>query len=388
MFRQRVIFTFSMRIFSVIFCIIIGSVQLGIAQIDNTLLEQSISIKDSTSDQVSLAVESRSFFKNNEYFGKLTTGYTLMGTQLATQLAYQPSPFVRLQGGVYLLSDFGNNSLRKVSPIFTLKMQKNGYSLLFGTLEGNLSHRLIEPLYNYERYTTNQVENGVQIKVDKANWWSDTWMNWEVMQYLQSSYQEQFSAGHSTQLKLVSTPKFKFTIPIQFLFTHKGGQIDTVNSPLETIVNAAVGFSAVYQSSSFIKQIGTHNYYTIYKDLSPTKMRNYQGGNGVFINAEALARNGMGVSIGYWSGFQYYAGRGGFLYQSLASDYGLRGYQEQRRNLAFFRALYQKNIYHGLSVDFRFEPYYDISNSLFEYSYSLYLTYKNDFKIINLKNRK
>jgi hypothetical protein len=39
-------------------------------------------------------------------------------------------------------------------------------------------------------------------------------------------------------------------------------------------------------------------------------------------------------------------------------------------------------------VDIRFEPYYDLGNQLFEYSYSIYLTYKKDFSLINLMKRK
>jgi hypothetical protein len=357
-------------------------------QINNELLEQKWAIDDSTQEQVSLAIESRSFFKNNEYFGDLVTGYTLMGSQLSTQLAYQAGRHIRLQGGVYMVSDFGNNTLRKVSPVFTLKMQKNGYSVLFGSLEGNLSHRLIEPLFNYERYITHNVENGLQIKIDRKRIWSDTWLNWEVMQYLNSNYQEQFSAGHSSQIHLVEHDRFKLDLPIQGLVTHRGGQIDTVNTPLETTMNAAIGISASFKLNSFINRLHTQHYYTIYRDLSPTQLIQYSQGHGLFFNLEATTKAGVGASIGYWQGYQYYAGRGGFLYQSIASAYGKKGEIQSNRQIAFLRLLYQKPVYKGLSVDVRFEPYYDLGNSLFEYSYSVYLTYKNDFGIVNLTKRK
>lgn len=358
------------------------------AQINNELLEQKWVLEDSMQEQVSLAVESRSFFKNNEYFGDLISGYTLMGSQLSAQLAYQAGKHIRLQGGVYMVSDFGNNSLRKVSPVFTLKMQKNGYSVLFGTLEGNLSHRLIEPLYNYERYITHNIENGFQIKVDRKRIWSDTWLNWEVMQYLNSNYQEQFSVGHSSQIHLVDNGKFKLDVPVQALITHRGGQIDTVSTPLESIANAAIGISVSVELNSFIKRIHTQNYYTLYRNISPTKLINYSQGDGLFLNVEAATKNGFVASLGYWTGYQYYAGRGGFLYQSIASEYGKKGTVQPNRQIAFLRLLYQKPVYKGLSVDVRFEPYYDLGNSLFEYSYSLYFTYKRDFGIVNLMKRK
>ena len=358
------------------------------AQINNELLEQNWSITDSTEEQVMVAVESRNFFKNNEYFGDLITGYTFMGTQLSTQLAYQASQHIRLQGGVYMLSDFGNNTLRKVSPILTLKMQKNGYSVLFGALEGNVSHRLIEPLLNYERYITHNIENGLQVKVDRKRIWSDTWLNWEVMQYLNSNYQEQFSVGHSSLIHCLDNATFKLDLPIQALVTHRGGQIDTINTPLETVANLAIGVSASVEINSFIKRVKTQNYYTIYKDLSPTKLINYNNGNGLFLNMEAITRNGFAASVGYWQGYQYVASRGGYLYQSIASEYGKRNVVQSNRQLLLFRLLYQMPILKGLSADVRFEPYYDIGNSLFEYSYAVYLSYKKDFGIVNLTKRK
>ena len=358
------------------------------AQIDNRLLESHIEISDSNEEKIMLSIENRNFLKNNEYFGKIATGYTMMGTQLSTQMAYQAGKHVRLQGGVFLLSDFGNNTLRRVSPLLSLKMQKNGYSFLFGTLEGNFSHRLIEPIYNYERYVFHPIENGLQIKIDRPKLWSDTWINWEVMQYLNSNYQEQFSAGHSTRIKLIQKEKINLTLPVQGLVTHRGGQIDTIGLPLETMANVAVGFTLSYKPNQWIKEINTENYFTLYRNLSPTKTTAFSAGQGFLLNMTAITRYDIAASVGYWQGDQYISSRGGFLFRSVASEYGQQGYIDQTRSLLFFRLLYQKPIQKGLSVDVRFEPYYDLGNQLFEYSYSIYLTYKKDFSLINLMKRK
>jgi len=366
-------------------CGLVGSLQ---AQVNNSLLEYQTVISDSTEERVMLSMESRSFFRNNEYFGQIATGYTLMGTQLIPQLAYQAGKHIRLQGGVFLQSDFGNQNLRQTSPVLTLKMQKNGYSFLFGTLEGNLSHRLLEPLYNYERYMQQPLENGLQIKVDKPRIWSDTWLNWEVMQYLGSPYQERFSAGHSSVFTLVNQPQLKVRIPVQGLVTHRGGQIDTVSTPLETLLNASAGFSLSWYPGGFFRELRTDNYAVLYRDLSPSKQTTFTSGGGFYLNATAVSRYDVSAMLAYWKGNTYYSGRGAYLFQSIASSYGTKGFVQRDRSLLFLRLLYQKPVYKGLSVDVRFEPYYDLGSSLFEYSYALFLTYKRDFELFNLSKRK
>ncbi len=149
-----------------------SNIHLTFAQINNEGLEQSIQIIDSNESKVMLAVETQNFFKNNEYFHDISTGYTLMGTQWKTSIAYQISPYIRIQGGVFLQQDFGHKPFKLVQPIFSLKASKNGYSLLFGSLESNLSHRLLDPILSYERNILSPIENGIQLKVDRKNIWS------------------------------------------------------------------------------------------------------------------------------------------------------------------------------------------------------------------------
>ena len=57
------------------------------AQINNSLLSQEIVVADSLEKKVSLSISNQNFFRNNEYFHDITTGYTLFGTLLSTQIA-------------------------------------------------------------------------------------------------------------------------------------------------------------------------------------------------------------------------------------------------------------------------------------------------------------
>jgi hypothetical protein len=355
------------------------------SQINNQLLEQNIEINDSLEHQVLLSIGSQNILKNNEYFHDISTGYTLFGSHLNAQLAYLPSKNIRIQGGVFLHKDFGNNTLTQVSPLITLKYQKNGFSFLIGNLEGNLSHRIIEPMFNYERYFSNFLENGIQFKFDKKRIWSDTWLNWEVMQYLNSDYQEQFTVGNSTQWKIYQSNQLEFMIPFQGIITHKGGQIDIDTTSLKSLANLALGFMVKYKRSGFIEEIKTENYVLLYQDLSPTKVQSFNKGHALFLNASFKSKYNVAASLGYWAGTNFLASRGGYLFQSESSIFGKKGYVESNRNLVFLRLLYQKELFPNFYMDVRMEPYIDLNNKFLEYAYSLFVTYKKDFSLTRVK---
>jgi hypothetical protein len=357
------------------------------AQINNDLLKQDIELNDSLDNKVLFSVANQNFLKNNEYFHDITTGYTLFGSMLSTQVAYLPTPNLRLQAGVFFRKDFGNASLYSVEPLLTLKYQKNGYAVMIGNLEGNLSHRLIEPVFNYERFITNYNENGIQVKIDKKKIWSDTWINWEVMQYYKSNYQEEFAAGNSTILHLIDDGKNRFSIPLQGIITHIGGQVDIDTNAVRSKTNLAIGFDYTRKLDGFFTEFNTKNYYTIYKELAPSKLVAISKGRGAYFNTELKTKYHINASVSYWNGLNYLAPRGGDLFQSMSSYYSQVNVLERNRSLLFVRLLYQKTILENFNLDIRFEPYFDLINQFFEHSYSIYLTYKKDFGLVKLKKK-
>jgi len=380
------------RIFLLFFCLA-GLQPTEIhAQISNHLLEKRIDLNDSMQESISLSIHDNTFFKNNEYFDDIAQGYTLFGTQLSTELSYIVNKNVRIQAGVYARKDFGNDRFTKVAPLFSIKLQKYGYSALMGTLEGNISHQLAEPIYDYERVILHPIENGLQFKIDHKKLWMDTWINWEVQQYLHSSFQEQLSAGHSSKITLYENEKgLQLKLPLQFLISHKGGQLDLDTTPLKTIANVGAGLVFEFTNHNerkFIKSWKADYFFTYFNNMSPTKTLNYRQGNGTYINLNAVSRYDIGVSLGYWSGKEYLSSRGGYLFQSEASIYGTPGFTQTKRNLAFFRFFYQHKVFDAVGVDIRFEPYYDFNTNYFAYSYSVYFTYKKDLALINLINGK
>ncbi|MBK7762544.1 MAG: hypothetical protein IPI46_04130 [Bacteroidetes bacterium] len=362
------------------------------SQIDNALLENSSKPIDSMSNVLSLSVYENTFFKNNEYFEEITTGYTLFGTQLQTALNYMPNKNTKITAGLYLRKDFGQDNMNKIAPVFSIQLQKNGYRVIMGNIEGNVSHRLIEPIYNYERLMLNHLENGLQFKTEKQKFWSDTWINWEVMEYLGSNFQEQFSAGHSSELLLLKNKKgLQIKLPLQGLVTHQGGQIDIDTTALKTLVNVASGLVIEKKSQNehaFITHFFMQNYVMLYQDLSPSKRQVFENGKAYYVNIGCKTKYDISLSAAYWSGNNYMAARGGELFQCAATSYGKPGYTEASRDLVLLRLLYQHRVFDALDVDVRFEPYYHLNKQLLSYSYSVYFTYKHDFSLLKLTNSK
>jgi hypothetical protein len=359
------------------------------AQLNLTHLENNIVQHDSTTEALHLDIFYNSFFKNNEYFDSIANGYTLFGTQLQTSLAYVLHPNIRLQAGFYARKDFGNDGFHTIQPTFTIKLQKNGYGLLMGNLEGNIAHRLVEPLYNYERYMLQHTEQGLQLKINNPKLWSDTWLDWEVQQYAGSPFQEQFTFGHSSQINVFSNKKVQLHVPVQAVVSHRGGQIDIDTTSLQTIANMSTGFSvSLHAPTKWLQKITSENYFLIFKDASPTKKMPFASGTGLFLNVRAETIYQLSAVLSYWSGREFISTRGGDLFSSAATQYGARGYTEAKRDLLFLRLHYNKQLLDGFFADIRFEPYYNMQSTKLNYSYSLFLTYKRDVKLLSLTNGK
>ena len=353
-------------------------------QVDSPALYNDAAIFKEDSSKLLFSFYNLNFLKNNEYFGKIATGYTLFGSQLNPKIAWVPNAHMRIEGGIYIRKDFGNPSFTTIAPTLTFKLQNNGYAFLFGNLEGSVSHRLIEPLYNYERLITNRLENGLQFKVDKKALWFDSWIDWERQEYQNSPFQEIITAGLSSKLTLLEASKtnfFSVKIPFQAIVSHHGGQIDIDTTALQTLANTATGISMeldMSEKNGFLKSISSDNYYVYYRDLSPSKRQPYISGNGTYLNLLLKSRPGINLMISYWNGNYFMAPRGGYLYQSLTSLPWQNGYTKDNRKLLIVRLMYQKEIYPGLLADVRLEPYEDVNNHFVEYSYSVYLSYKID----------
>lgn len=374
------------------------------SQIDNRALYDEIKIDEKDSSNFFLSFSNKNILINNEYFLNIATGYTLFCSELNPKLAYNINKYARIEGGIFYRKDFGNPDFSILAPTLSFKLHKNGYSFIFGNLEGGLTHQLIQPLFNYERIVTHPLENGLQFKVDKKKFWSDIWIDWEQQEYQNINYKEHIAAGLSSKINLYNhNDIFKIVLPIQGFVFHHGGQIDNHATPLLTLLNYAAGLTFDWDLShkgGFVTNIRSDNYLVGFKNSSSEKNvfpffttfktpdfnnltyfpNAIYNGNGTYINLTVTSKYHVSLMASYWEGNNFVAGHGGALYQSVSSIYGLN-YMEANRRLIFVRALYLKEVFPNLYIDVRFEPYYDLHNTRLEFAYSAFVTYKKDFPL-------
>ena len=364
------------------------------AQINNSALSDEIYINPNDSGKFGLTVTNFNYLRNTEYFNNIEFGRTLFGSQLHPRLSYQPNRQTTLQAGVFLQQDFGAvPNLTHVIPTFSVKLKSknNQRTFIFGTLEGALAHQLIEPLFDINSAILRRVENGAQFKLKTKTIWLDTWINWERFIDRGSPNKEQFTAGINTHLVLYQTktnetktlnPNGIEVAPtkthhllkpiLQFTAHHRGGQIDKDTSNMVMQFNGTAGLSYQFSTTNNYS-FKTEAYAVLYQENTNSGFYPYRNGNG-FLAHVIVAKNGLSINPTYWLGNGFIADRGTTLYQSVSLD--KPRYTEKMRELFFVRFIYGKTVAPDLYLNVRFEPYYDVRNSLMEFSYSVYLSYR------------
>lgn len=357
------------------------------AQFNNEAVFNRIRPADSLEKELHFNFYNFNYVRNYEYSNKFHDGYTLYGTQLEPQLVYYANPNLAITAGAYLRKDFGDNGVYDAKPLFSLKYHKNDLTLIFGSLEGNIQHNYIEPIYNIERKITTPIEYGTQLLVEKEKFRLDSWIAWQKMIYRGDAAKEEIVGGLITETDVLKTENWRLTIPAQFLAYHQGGQIDVLKEiPLTTLFNGATGFKLHKKVGYYIKEVFTDNYIAVYKDFSPTKVRAYQGGFGLWLNAGMETKWGSLVAS-YWKGNKFITIKGMPLYQSVSENLLDAGFTQNSRSILALRYVYQKQLIPNLYLDVRFEPHVDLdhSDANLQFNHSLFLTYKESFRIFKRK---
>ena len=358
------------------------------AQLVNDSLEYRIKPDSLKSGNLELSFYNFNFLRNYEYFNDFHDGYTLFGTQLEPRLVYYPNAKLAVSAGGHIRKDFGKDGINKSYPLFTIKYQHKNTALINGVIEGNIHHRYIEPLFDFERKINNPVEYGTQVVIDKPSLFLDAFVNWNRMIEKHSPDQEQIFAGVSSDIGILRKGRMKLSVPVQVFAFHQGGQIDTDPDPLKTIANTAIGVKLNLERDGFIKHIRTENYFVTYTDLSPTKESTYNDGTAWFINLGVGTKKYGDLTGSFWEGRKYVSPVGMPIYQSVSQQIDHAGYSEDIRQLFILRYTYQRQLVSNFYIDFRVEPVFDLKSPTtksIDFSHSLFLVYKQDFKLFKKK---
>lgn len=371
-----------------VFIVLFNILNSSNAQIATDSLEYRLRPDSLKAGELHLSINNFNFLRNLEYFNKIQDGYTLFGAQLEPQLVYYAHPRLAITAGVHMRKDFGGHGIFRTLPLFSVKYQHGNTTLINGVLEGNVNHRMLEPIFDFEKTITDPVEYGTQFIINNKSLFLDAFINWKRMIYKPSPVQEQILGGLSADLKLIKKEKISLSIPLQLTVFHQGGQIDVTSEPLQTLVNSALGFKLKAATSGFINSFRTENYLITFNDFSFTYVHPYTAGYGLYLNAGADTKYGSLIGT-YWNGRTFISPNGMPLYQSVSQHIGNTGYTEDKRRLIMLRYSYQKQLIPNLYLDFRLEPFIDLGRPVgsrkIEFSNSSYLVYRHSFRLLKVK---
>lgn len=359
------------------------------AQLDNRAFLHPLAVGPAYDRQLRLSVNAFQFFKDNEYFNKIADGYTLFGTQFNPRLTYFPSSNLRLEAGVFLWKDYGNPRLQQVRPTFTAKyLSPSGrHAVLFGNIESHLHHGYLEPLFDFERVMLKRLEEGLQYKFQSRRVHLDAWVDWQRQQYRFSNYQEQITGGLATDFALLrdTTSAWRLNVPLQFTAQHFGGQIDTIDAPLQTLFNYAAGVRLARRLPfNGVRRVWADAYGLYFQDRSFTYALPYQKGTGLYLNAGVDTRFGN-VLVSYWQGHHFVAPLGGRLYQSVSTTVGDPQLTDPNRKLLLVRLLRDFYLPGNVVLTARAEPVYDLNARVLDFSLGVYLNFNQDFFLTTLR---
>jgi hypothetical protein len=210
---------------------------------------------------------------------------------------------------------------------------------------------------------------------------SDLWMNWEKFIMTGDPYKEEFTVGTNSKFLLTEPDaEFGFSIPVQGLVAHKGGQIDSAkNLPMQSLVNLAGGLSFEHKiKTTYINAWGLNAMYVSANDISPTKMQPYISGYGLFTEGWINSKY-VNLHSGYWDGNYFFAPRGEALFSSVSVKKA--GILVPCNQLVYGKIAFKKEVYKDISIELRFECYYEMYQRNFDYSYGLHIVFNRNFFI-------
>ena len=339
------------------------------------------------SNSIGFRVENSNFLKNNEYFNNIIEGYTLIGWFLNPKFVYYPAKNVRIEAGGHFLMYDGTDKFTKVLPTLSVQYKvSKSVDIVLGTLYGNVNHHMIEPVFRYEYFFTDNIENGLQVLIKKKHYRGDIWINWQNYIFKGDDDQEVFTLGLSNYFLLTNPESnHRLSIPLQILFVHHGGQINETSKKMQTHNNSAIGLSYAYKiKGNFLDEIGAEQYYAMFYDISGGSYQTpYIMGYGIYSVLFAKAK-GFILNGTWWYSDHYISLRGHPIFQSKSTRY--TNYYEQMRAFITGRLMYEYEIIQGLDVGAGFELYGNLYDQEVEYWYMFYINFNRDFFIKKFKN--
>src|SRR5574344_175912 len=397
-------------LFIAAFCLVLAlfPAKRLVAQTDDThllLLKDTVLSTSATDGRLFLDIDANTFLRDAEFFLPYSQGYTATGFRLSPTIRYNANGRTLLRGGVMLTRIAGTDDFWQARPILTIDYQANSWlRLVMGTLYGSLNHQLGEPIYDDERWFVDYKEDGVQMLTNTSWWHSDTWLNWEHYLKPRTADQERFSLGTRQEFVIGNGNAFSASFPFSFLGSHRGGQISTLDTCIETLFNESIGLKLRLEQKNLF-QVNLPLYF--YQNASPKTERYtaYNQGWGFYpqitfacrsnknicsghrkilgdnVTAENCSehRHTISFSLGYWRAHNFQSSHGSYMFQSVSAFDST--YTEPERKMITAKVMYEHHFEH-LALAFDAVAYYDLYHKKTDFVLGLYIRFKQNFRLL------
>ena len=224
--------------------------------------------------QLAIALDNISFFKDNEFEGEQSKGYSLPGLWVQPRLTWQPLDNVRLEAGFHALIYDGANKFpcyayhdiarwkgnqyqsgAHLLPFFRAQARLGSVDFVLGDIYGAEHHGIDGPLWNPEMTLTQDPEMGFQLLVNRPRWHLDAWLNWQSFIFEEDTHQEAFTVGVTQRLNLNSpSAVWHWYLPTTVLVQHRGGEQDATSMGVQTITNGGLGVGLQWHAGMSLLQ--------------------------------------------------------------------------------------------------------------------------------------
>jgi hypothetical protein len=284
---------------------------------------------------------------------------------------YISNPKTKLYLGVMANIPYGEQTKTTLYPLVQFSHQFSpSKQLIMGSIHGNTRHRIYEPMYNYELNLNQPVEYGIQYLSNGPKFRSDLWLNWRQQAILDRSQQEIISFGWSTEYLInPKNTKHTWSIPMNHLVYHKGGESLLQGKPIHNQWNGSLGIKYAYaRFLSFETSVfGAY-------DFSPEMQHSFKDGHAWYSQVGVSSSASHRWVLSHYYGEEFYAPLGPnlFLSEQINKPYNFEHY----RNFLMLRYQWMGIIIPEIcSFDIRIEPIWHLEKNHFAFSTGFYLKY-------------
>lgn len=287
--------------------------------------------------ELRINIPTQVFFKDNEYKRKIAYGYTLGGFRIKPNIEYRLNKTLTFKIGVNALrywgadkygaynfvsvpyySDTNTQKQIHIKPYLQAVYRPNeNISFIMGNLNHQDCHYLNSPMYNSELVYSADDEEGMQLIYNGKYLNMDIWFNLQNFNFFNDVDRESLLVGVSGYSKFEFLKTNELRVNYAFLWQHHGGELDTLDLPLDHWTNFRLGADCYkYFNSNYLKHISIgFDYYYAKALRNPTWY--FSSGYAYYPHISVQTTN-IQCNIGYFYSKDFTSLYGNAFYSNVA----------------------------------------------------------------------